>query len=122
MRKVFLTINILSLCIYPAVFLKFAGSFNYPPYLNIMFLLFVSLLFLSARIIAYMALKVNNVAFRKLTGYLVAIFPLIFPLSGITISAITQDKRQIIPYVLFQGYYFLRFLPIINQLEVDYHV
>lgn len=87
-----------------------------------MFLLFVSLLFLSLRIIAYMAIKVNNSAFRKITGYLVAIFPLIFPLSGITISTITQDKRQIIPYVLFQGYYFLRFLPIINQLEVDYHV
>ncbi len=122
MIRTFFIINIAALLIYPAVFFKISYNIGHLPYLNVLFLLFVSLLFLSIRILSYMVVKINNELIKNITGYLIALFPIIFPLSGVAISSIMDDKRQVIPYILFQGYYLFRFLPILKQMEVNYHV
>ncbi len=122
MVKKFLMVNIIALLIYPAIFFKIHISSITTPYLNILFLLFVSLLFISVRIISYVVIKFNNPLFENIVGHIIILFPIIFPLSGIAISSLTGDKRQVIPYIIFQGYYLFRFLPVLKQMEVSYHV
>ncbi len=123
MIKTFYAVNIISALLYPLVFIKIPEiTTNTVPYMNVLFLLFVALLFLSIRVMATIFIRIKNEKLRNVFGIFVAIFPLIFPLSGLVVSFITQDKRQVIPYALFEGYYFFRFFPVLKQMEVSYHV
>lgn len=122
MLRLFFIINIISLSLYPSVWFVHLNNNNAPPYFNVIFLLFVSMLFLSLRalstIIKHLHLKIS----KNILGYIIAIFTFIFPFSGVFVSAYLDDKKQIIPYILFQIYYFVRFYPVLKQLEVSYHV
>lgn len=120
MLKIFYLTNIFSLLTYPTILLIQVKrqSYIYSPYFNVLFLLFIALLFLSLRIISVIIIRTTLHPLKKILGYFIAVFPLVFSFSGLFISIYLNDKRQALPYIAFQVYYFLRFFPILKQLEV----
>ncbi len=122
MLKIFYITNILSLLLYIPAFFVHLKNTSAPPYLNVIFLLFVAMLFLSLRVVSVILRRLTSKPLKTVFGFFVAVFPLIFPLSGVFLSAYLDDKRQIVPYIIFQAYYFMRFYPVLKQLEVGYHV
>ena len=122
MLRIFYITNIVSLFLYiPSLFVHLNNT-NPPAYFNILFLMLVAMLFLSIRslsvVINHIKLKIS----KDVISYIIALFPLVFPFSGVFIAAYFDDKRQVIPYLLFQIYYFARFYPVLKKMEVRYHV
>ncbi len=122
MIKTFYIINIISLLLYiPGLFVHMQNTSS-APYLNVLFLLFVAMLFLSLRVVATVVKRFAKRSIKTVFGYFITVFPLIFPLSGVFLSAYLDDKRQMIPYIAFQVYYFIRFYPVLKQMEVYHYV
>ena len=121
MLKTFYIINIVSILLYIPAFFVHLKNPSTLPYLNILFLLFVAMLFLSLRVVSTLIKRITLKPLKTVLGYFIAFFPLVFPLSGVFLSTYFDDKRQVIPYIAFQAYYFMRFYPVLKQLEVSHY-